>query len=106
MGLKMGLTLLSLLLFGIVYNWIVARMERTGYEKCYVSLLVVIGVAVTGCGYGFVAGWEHIVPLVACFVASGVPMIAGSVARYVQSRAKLDETFREEIQHLFGRAGG
>jgi hypothetical protein len=76
---------LGLLLFGIGYNAFVAWAERKGYTEGYLSLVVAFGVAVTLAGVA-VLNIEAALIALLCFVASGTPMIAGSIWRYLQKR--------------------
>lgn len=76
---------LGLTAFGIGYNALVAWMERKGYAEGLVSLLVVVGVLVTLGGAAIING-ECAAWVLAAFVCSGLPMVAGSLARYVKAR--------------------
>jgi hypothetical protein len=76
----------SLVLFGIGFNAVTAWAERRGYIEGFTSLMVVIGVAVTltpflilDCSVLYVVGG---------FVCSGLPMIIGSIGRYMRMRAR------------------
>jgi len=85
----------GLLLFGIVYNAFVAWLERRGHDQGYTALLVVAGTLVTLLGAAVIIGLEDALVVLACFAASGLPMIVGSIARHVQERAKMwDEAKR------------
>jgi uncharacterized membrane protein len=85
--LVMGM--LGLMAFGAFYNHQVARLKEKGRDRGFMSLLVVLGVAVTGIGFALVV-WSlpALLVLVGCFVASGIPMIVGSVNRYMEQRAE------------------
>jgi hypothetical protein len=83
---------LMLFLFGIGYNWAVGEFERRKYLEGYVSLAVVAGVLVTLGGVAVIDLRAALLSLGA-FAASGSPMIAGSVWRYIKAR-------REEQQHV------
>ena len=90
-----GAVLFGLLCFGVGYNAWVARLERDGGDRGYMAFIVAIGVTVTGLGFVLIVGSLGLgLILLACFVASGLPMIAGSVQRYVRART------REERQAL------
>lgn len=80
--------LVGLALFGVVFDQVVARLGKIpGGHEGFTALLVVIGVAVTLSALWPLIGTEAYFTLVAGFVCSGVPMIAGNVARYVRNRA-------------------
>jgi len=83
-----GLILALLFLFGIVFNWITHFAERKGWIEGYTALFVVIGVSVTVGGMGFLIGWKNVMYVYAGFVASGTPMIVGSIARYMLARER------------------
>lgn len=90
--------LAGLFLFGCVYNWLVGQLERQGQDRGFTSLLVALGCAVTVGGYGMiVADWRLLALMFGCFVASGLPMIGGSIVRYVRSRSREEQAVRDEI---------
>lgn len=79
-----------LLAFGVLYNGAVGWLAARGYDEGYVALLVVVGVLVTLLGVGVVNVQAAITALL-CFVASGTPMVVGSVGRYMVRRAQATE---------------
>lgn len=80
--------ILALFLFGVGYNLLVAWLEARGYDRGYMAFIVSAGVGITLAGwYVLTRDLEGGLLLVACFAASGLPMILGSVTRYVQRRA-------------------
>lgn len=85
-------TAVGLLAFGLVFNWLVNRWNRAGYDDGYTWLLVVIGTAVTVIAAGFTIGWTAVVLLGFYFAASGLPMAVGDIWRHVKARrAEHDE---------------
>jgi len=84
----------GLFVFGVVYNALVGWLERRRYERGYVSFLVVVGTAATLAGAEKFVGRKAALQVAGCFVASGLPMIVGSVWRHVRER--------EADQHLAG----
>ena len=89
----LGSVLFGLAAFGYGYNRWVALVTAAGQDQGYLSFIVALGVAVTVFGFALaVWSWQVGLLLLICFIASGTPMILGSVGRYVQSRA------REEAQ--------
>lgn len=88
---------LALLLFGLGYNRLVAWLERSGYSKGMTSLLVVAGVVVT-VGMTAVISLAFALITAGAFIASGTPMIIGSLARYVIRREKHLHELREEVR--------
>lgn len=88
--LKVVLVLLVEFLFGLGYNALVAWAH--GHKLMHVSLSVAIGVAGTLLIPAVMwfdhemKFWAAGILLVACFAASGVPMIAGSMRRTVSAK--------------------
>lgn len=74
-----------LFLFGILYNQLVAWLERKGYHEGYVAFLVAGGVLVTLAGVSLIS-WQASLLVLGAFCASGLPMILGSVYRHVRRR--------------------
>ena len=72
---------LALLLFGIGYNYLTAQAERTGFIRGYTALFVVGGVAVTVAATAVVSLAFALITAGA-FIASGTPMIVGSMIRH------------------------
>lgn len=94
-GWDLAGVMVGLLLFGIGYNALVAKLEREGYTDGYTALLVVGGTLITVLGVTIVIGIEAAVQVTLCFVASGTPMILGSIVRYsAERRATLEEMRR------------
>jgi cyanate permease len=76
-----------LVLFGILYNLLVGWLERKGYHEGYVAFLVAFGVLITLCGVSLIS-WQASMLVLIGFIASGLPMILGSVYRHVRRREK------------------
>lgn len=93
-------------LFGWVYDELVAWMERNGYDEGYTALLVVGGVLATLAGLAVLRGLESAVYMALLFVASGTPMIIGSMARHARQRAKDEQRAREDVQRILGVRDG
>jgi hypothetical protein len=88
--------LLGLLLFGIGYNALVAWLERRGYAEGFLSLIVAFGVAVTLAGVAILSIPAALLTLLA-FIATGTPMIVGSIVRYIHRREATKRAIVEEI---------
>jgi hypothetical protein len=85
----------GLAVFGIVYNRLIAWMEKKGYIEGFTSLMVAVGVLVTLAP--IVVFSAHLaLAVLGGFIASGSPMIVGSIVRYARAR----ERAREEIARL------
>jgi ACR3 family arsenite efflux pump ArsB len=93
---------LGLFLFGIAYNAFVAWLERAALDRGYTAILVVVGTLVTLGGYALLAGWEQALTVLLCFVASGTPMIAGSIWRYVTRRQQEEKSLETLVRELLG----
>ena len=91
-----GFVLVSLVLFGLGYNALTMWLERNKLERGFVSLLVATGAGVTILAAGFLIGFVNALIVLACFAASGLPMMVGSIVRYVNSRAA-DEKAAQEL---------
>lgn len=79
---------LSLLLFGLAYNWLTAWLEQTGRNKGYTAFLVVVGTLVTVLATIPLIGFTNALVVLGAFVFSGSPMILGSIWRYMNERAE------------------
>lgn len=86
---------LALLLFGIVFNQITEWAEKKGYAQGYLSLFVAFGVGVTVLTTAAISSVFALITLGA-FVASGTPMIVGSIWRHVRKREHQLEQLRRE----------
>lgn len=97
-------TIGALYFFGCYYNRLVEELESNGHDRGFMSLLVVVGVAVTGIGYSIVVNSiEHLLVLVGCFVASGIPMIVGSIKRYNRCRAQEEAESKAQAKASFDK---
>jgi len=87
--------LAGLLWVGTLYNQLVSWAQRRGYAEGYTSLLVVGGVLLTLAGLAILSIGAAALAL-AVFVASGTPMVVGSICRYVQRREAAMKAIRDE----------
>ena len=78
----------ALVIFGIGYNALVDRLEREVPDHGYASFLVAGGVLATLAGAAFLIGLADVLLVGLCFAASGAPMIAGSVSRWLRRQAR------------------
>lgn len=88
------ITLIALLVFGIAYNALVARIGSRRHRG-FTSLLVAAGVMVTLLGVAALDLQASLITAIA-FVASGTPMILGSIIRYVKAREAEEERARQD----------
>jgi divalent metal cation (Fe/Co/Zn/Cd) transporter len=89
--------ILGLALFGIAYNALVAWMERHHYTEGFLSLIVALGVMGTLIGLAFLNAKAALLALLA-FGATGIPMIVGSIVRYIQARDAAKQALRDEVR--------
>lgn len=76
---------LLLLCGGILYNWLVDYIQQQLPDRHGVTAwLVVVGVLATLIGLLLLTDTETFVLALLCFVATGTPMVLGSMRRYVQ----------------------
>lgn len=94
-----GAVLFGLLCFGLYYDRFVAALEGRGQDRGFMSFLVAIGCAVTILAFSLMTGaWGAAMLVASCFVASGLPMMVGSVYRYARARALEEEEERVEAR--------
>jgi hypothetical protein len=86
--------LLAELLFGLLFNLVIASLERRGYLEGFTAFAVVIGVAGTLMGVAVLDPRAALLSLGA-FAASGLPMVVGSWWRHVQARRHGQESLRQ-----------
>jgi len=79
--------------FGIGYNALIAWLEWRGWMEGFVSLAVAGGVGITLLLVGFIDAEAAFLVLLA-FGFTGIPMIIGSIVRYMQRREHEQEGAR------------
>jgi hypothetical protein len=84
----------GLLLFGIAFNWFVQLAEHHGWTEGYLSLYVAAGSAITIGGIWALDSGAGKLTLL-CFFLAGLPMMIGSIARYVHKRELTQERYRK-----------
>ena len=75
----------GLALVGAGYNQLVGVAERRGWMEGVTSLAVALGALITLIGAAVIC-WQAALIVLVCFVASGLPMIFGSIYRYIRAR--------------------
>ena len=75
----------GLILLGIGYNLLTAWLERHGYMDGITSLVVALGVALTITPFTMIS-LPFVLMIAGGFIASGLPMIIGSLSRYLKQR--------------------
>lgn len=86
-----------LFLFGTGYDKFVYWGERKGYIEGFMSIIVAVGVGVTVAVMAIV-NWIFALIMLGGFVASGSPMIIGSIVRYVRKRRAEQDELRRSIK--------
>lgn len=79
-------TITGLAAFGFFYNALNGWLEARGYERGNLALLVAFGCLVTILGAGRLIGVDAMLIVLACFLASGISMIAGYALRFARRR--------------------
>lgn len=102
LALKLTITYLVLLLVSIAYNALTAWAERNGIDG-YVSLLVVGGVAYTLIAVVWLIGWKNTCILAGAFMASGFPMVLGSITRHIAQRRREEKALSEHARRMAGK---
>lgn len=97
------LVLGGLVVFGVLYNTLVAKAEQT--ETGYTAFLVVGGVVVTVAATAPLIGWQAAMVVGLAFAASGLPMVIGSMARYVRRTQAEHQALRAEARRAMGDDG-
>lgn len=92
-GLLMGVVMVALLLFGVLFNQLVQWLGRR--HAGYTSLLVVVGVLITLIGVA-VIDWRAAVLSLGGFAASGLPMVVGDIWRAIVAREAALKTQRDQ----------
>lgn len=85
--------ILVLVLVGIGYNAFVAWFQER--HKGYTAIFVVGGVALTLMGAALLVGVQDALLVGACFAASGLPMVLGSMLRNAADGAQARKLARE-----------
>lgn len=92
------LALVGLALFGVLFNRKVMELEEETPDHGYTAFLVAGGVLVTVAVLTPFIGLAAALILLAGFAASGVPMMAGSVGRYLRRMQAERAALRAEAQ--------
>lgn len=92
--------LFLLFVFGVIYNAAVSYLERRGWERGITALLVAFGSSVTLAPVIYLANFQSFADIIGLFVASGTPMIIGSLYRYLKEREAENEAIKKAAQGL------
>jgi hypothetical protein len=84
---EIALTLVILFGFGVAYALVVRHMAQRGVEG-QTAYLVVFGVGMTVLISSALVGWQAVALLLACFAASGLPMVIEYVLRVELERKR------------------
>jgi NhaP-type Na+/H+ or K+/H+ antiporter len=95
---ELAVVFLVLLLFGVSYNILVQYFQKRTHH--YTAEFVVGGCLVTVLGSGFIIGWDNALIVVICFIASGTPMIVGSMMAHAQDEQEAKKVARDELKGL------
>jgi hypothetical protein len=89
------LTIVALLGFGVIYAYAVRQMDKHGVQG-QTAYLVVVGVGVTVIAASAVIGFLNSLQLIACFAASGAPM----VIEYIQRTHRLQKRDEHDAKEI------
>lgn len=89
--------LAGLLLFGLAYNWAVARIEQAVPDHGYTAIWVIGGVAITVLATVPLIGWQAALIVLGAFAASGLVMTLGSIQRHLARRQRDLDHQRSEL---------
>lgn len=95
-GGQLVITSISLLLFGVLYNYGIERFPWLAQRRS--AEQVVGGVIVTLLAAGFVVGWMNTIILFILFSGSGLPMLIGSWVRAAQDDEQAKNIAREHLK--------
>lgn len=87
---------LGLILFGVGYNALVSHLIDQGYAEGYLAFIVALGVAISLGGVALLS-WQAALLALGAFVASGTPMMIGSVIRYARRRRASQQSLTREV---------
>lgn len=100
--LPIVLVLLLLGLFGVWYDHAVVQRMAAERIEGFAWLQVVVGVGVTVVGASVLIGLDHALIVLACFAASGAPMIRGALLRLYRAW----QQYRARVERLHGEDDG
>ena len=98
--LAIGLTLALLFVFGIVYAAMVRWMARKHIIEGQTATVVVGGVLVTVLASSVLNGWLATALTLACFSASGLPMMIEYIARVADNQVRDRESAERVAKDL------
>ena len=82
------IVLLSLLLFGIGYAWLVRKLRSRKADHGYTAVLVVGGNLIVTVGFGVLVGINLAALLLLCLAAAGLPMVVEYTEWYLSKEEK------------------
>jgi len=106
MSERVLLVLGGLLVLGVAYNWLVAWLVREHPDQPYMASVVVGGVLFTLVGLGLLTSVGVGLTALACFGASGLPMVVGSMLRQLERRRVERRASMEDVLEQLGRVDG
>lgn len=84
--------------FGMIYNSLIAWAQQKHYLEGYTSIAVAFGAGITIAMIAFVS-WPSALLTAGAFIASGTPMIGGSVWRHISRREQAQRAIKDEATH-------
>lgn len=104
------IVLILLAAFGYAYNRIIASLESQGHDRGYMGFIVALGCLATIVGWRLaihnpISDIEPGIWLLACFAASGTPMIIGSVDRHIKARDAEQQALLKQHSRIINGGG-
>lgn len=87
-----------LMLFGVQFNALVGVLGRRGYTEGFLSVFVAGGVLITLSGVALL-NWQAALLSLGAFAASGLPMMIGSMVRYIRKREAEQRAMKNEMKN-------
>jgi len=86
--------------FGILYDRLVNKLEKSGRDRGLTAFLVVGGTVITLAATIPLIGLMAALLVLACFAASGLPMVLGAWERYTTARKQDEEAASKMAKEL------
>lgn len=89
-----------LFVFGIIYDKFVSWLEYQGHEQGNTAWLVVLGDGITVLMAWPLFGFKAFAQIFGLFVASGTPMLLGSIKRFWEAQRKADHHSQKALARV------
>lgn len=106
MEIRLICVMVGLFVVSVGYDRFIGYVEGRGHDRGYMAFIVALGVLYTLAGACIIIGWLPALIVLACFAASGTPMIAGSVSRYVNARSIDEQAVAKLAKSILDKVNG